>query len=356
MTEERMLSRIKKLLDRAAHPGTPAPEAESCLATADAMMTKYAIDEAMLNAARSPEERLRPERRDLTLFEPYGPLRGSLDTIMRQLAELCDVAVARIGGGKHAVVGFTADIDYFEMLFMSVRLTFQSRMFPRWDPTADTDLNVYSFKLAGYKWLDIYKAAHDAGTRLGYSAPPNDGGAMIRAYKRHAKRVGDTRQIRTQRFDAYRESYKSGFVNTIAERVYTQRKDRANAESASGSGAELVLRDKRADVLEAFYVDFPSHRPISDEEAERQMAEWRAERAAEEAAEAERRAALTDEQRDLEDRMRERKEAEDQRRWAAYDAKNRSDRDGYAAGSAAAQSLDLSGGRNNLSSTTKELK
>lgn len=348
-SEESIIQRVTKLLERAAHVATPPEEADSCIAMADKMMEKYSIDQAMLQASRSKEEREVPERRDEELFG-YGQLSEHLGSISDALSGLCDVIVVRIADDKHAIIGFNSDIDYFLMLFNTVRIQFQAKMYPRWDNSLTLDHNIYNFKIAGYRWIDIWREGATRNDKpMPCVSPPKDGGYMIRAYKRHAALIGDTRHIKTQRFDAYRASYASGFVNTVIDRVASQTQSREQA--ASAGGAALAVRDRRTDVREAFYAEFPGSRPLTAE----QMAAWRAaaqaRRAAEEEAERVRRAGLTDKQREMEDRKQERINAANERYWANYDRRHARDADGYSAGRRAAASLDLSGGRNNLGRT-----
>lgn len=355
--EERTVERIRKLLDRAAHPNTPEGERDACLAKADDLMVKYSIDQALLNQSRSKEEREKPERRDIEFFDASSPLRGGLSTILEELARLCDVRVVRLSNArKHATVGFSADIDYLELLFLSVRNDFQQKMFPKWDPDGDLDENIYRFKVAGYKWIQIWKTgAQQHRTPMPCTSPPKDGGYLIRAYKRHAKKVGDARPIATQSFDRYRASYAAGFVNTINERVTTMTAHRRTEEASSGSGAEVALRDRRADVLEALYVEFPFLRPPSDEELERDAAEARARREREQAEFDAWWAKATEAQKNKYYREQERKQR-DYARWEAeYHRRHRVDPEGYGAGSRAAASIDLSGGRNNLGSQGREI-
>lgn len=347
--EDRMIDRIQKLLDLASAPGTPEHEAALALARADDLMLKYSIDQAILNSRLSKDEKEAPERRDVHLFEPWHQLGGSLDILLEQLAELADVKFARISEGKHALVGYRSDIDYLELLFISVRNQFQQKMFPKWDSSLGLDANIYNYKVAGYKWIEIWRiGAQQHKTSMPFSPPPNDGGRMIRAYKRHAATIGDTRAISTQRFDAYRRSYAAGFVNMIEDRIRKMTEHRRDEEHSSGSGAEVALRDRRADVLQAFYDEFPDQRPLSPEERRRQREEMLARQAAEAKAHQEWLDSLTPAQRDAYYRKEERERRANERWHADYMRRYARDHQGYSAGTRAAAAADLSGGRNNL--------
>jgi hypothetical protein len=355
--EERMIDRIQKLLDRASHPNTPEHEAASALAMADNLMVKYSIDQAIINSRKSKEEREAPERRDVHLFEPFHQLRGSLDILLEQLADLADIKFARISDGKHALVGYASDIDYLELLFISVRNQFQQKMFPKWDPEGDLGANIYHFKVAGYKWIEIWRiGAQQHATPMPFTPPPNDGGRMIRLYKKHAASIGDHRAISTQRFDAYRRSYAAGFVNMIQDRIEKMTASRRGEEHSSGSGAEIALRDRRMGVLQAFYAEFPELRPLSPEERRRQREELYARQAAERKAHEEWLASLTPKERDAYYRKEERERRANERWHAEYMRRHARDHQGYSAGTRAAAEADLSGGRNNLGGEGKAIE
>src|SRR5215469_2535954 len=52
-----VLRKVRILIDKATHEGTPLDEAEACQAKADYLMLQYAIDEAALDASRPAAER-----------------------------------------------------------------------------------------------------------------------------------------------------------------------------------------------------------------------------------------------------------------------------------------------------------
>ncbi|HMC69102.1 MAG TPA: DUF2786 domain-containing protein, partial [Mycobacteriales bacterium] len=78
--DDRILERVRKLLARAEHPTTPAAEAEACSEKAATLMSRYVIDQAMLDAAggRSRGARPAPVVRRLVLDAPYTMAKAVL--------------------------------------------------------------------------------------------------------------------------------------------------------------------------------------------------------------------------------------------------------------------------------------
>lgn len=55
-TEQSIIEKVRSILDRANHPNTPPAEAETALALAQKLITKYNLDESALAQARGVEE------------------------------------------------------------------------------------------------------------------------------------------------------------------------------------------------------------------------------------------------------------------------------------------------------------
>src|SRR3954454_13937094 len=76
--DDRVLERVRKLLARAEHPATPPAEAEACSEKAAALMSRYVIDQAMLDSSRSDD--VAPVLRQLTVASPYTLAKAALLT------------------------------------------------------------------------------------------------------------------------------------------------------------------------------------------------------------------------------------------------------------------------------------
>lgn len=355
MADEKILERVRNLLARAEHPNTPAPEAELCQQQADKLMFKHAIEEAFLRATQTEKERKTPVKKAFQMtsegtMEFWPEMRTVLGEVA--YANRCRAVVSHYAGGEITLVGFKDDVEWTEMLFTSIYFGFVRQINPKWDSSTSYDANVYNFKVAGWKWKDINELSKRNGGPdhekyeedwFGKMRPTGKiGGAMIGAYKRHAKLIGDTNIVSTQSHDAYRRQFTSAFCNTINRRL-RDLADEQQKDMDSIPGAALALVDTRKAVDEEFYTLFPQFRPMPEEEQERQREAMRAQRQAEIDAREKMLAAMTDKQRYefLEKEQRAARRAAQRDR--AYYRKNSMayDSSAHARGSSAAASVDL---------------
>lgn len=112
------LRRIQALIDKAASTTFPE-EAEALLAKAQELMTRDAIDEAMLTAAgRGATEEI--VTRTLVVEPPYaGPRASLLGGVLR--ANRCRLVVAGRRGAQHCtLIGYSSDIANSEVLYQAL--------------------------------------------------------------------------------------------------------------------------------------------------------------------------------------------------------------------------------------------
>lgn len=64
-TQETLVEKVRSILDRANHPNTPQAEAETALALAQRLITKYNLDESALAKARGTEEAIVRDKIDV---------------------------------------------------------------------------------------------------------------------------------------------------------------------------------------------------------------------------------------------------------------------------------------------------
>ncbi len=340
MADERILERVRKMLDRANHPNTPDGERQTCIAMADAAMQKHAIDQAMLDAAKKPNERRKPTSREFTAWDGFQ-WRSQFYTIMTEIARTVGVRASVSYRGTVTLVGMSDDIDYCEMLWMSVYLNFSSKLEPKWNNDLSFEHNVYNFKEAGSKWPDIRIIAVNNDCWVDWP----DGGRLKRAYQRHCKILGEEPRNHTQRHDAYRQSFADAYERRLCHRLEELRSDRK--ETAESSGAALVLYDVKQEVDAAYYVMFPDEHPdVVAENNRKWMEKHRADRSKEQQEREEMLAAMTDKQRqaflDKEERKRQREAERNERYWENEAKRNATEYGGARAGRAAADSVDLS--------------
>lgn len=382
---EKVMDRVAALLAVAEHPGTPAPEAETALRMANSLITKHAIDEAILRQSQTATDRRAIKQTRITLgageFTPY------LRTILEAAAGALRVSVGTKGAyvngeftSEFWVYGASEDVAWLEMLFSMIKLQFLLKLDPKWDESLGYDANVYNFKVAGFKWSEINRVAMDyghetrestekavvsrysfygdvpAGAILVVGDPEEPGRydrfeirkpngffhKMKAAYIRHAKAIGDDIRVVTQSHEAYRLSFATAFRSTMQERFWQMSRD-AESEMDSIPGAAVAIRDMKKDADEALWGDFPE---MSPEEIGKRRAAYKAQLESEAKAREEMLAAMTSKKRQafLEDEeKKERASIRADRAWTKKNTRHLSrDLSATQRGTAAAKSVDLS--------------
>jgi hypothetical protein len=349
MEQDKILNRIRKVLDLAAGASSES-EREAALAKADAMMAAHAVDEAIVRATQRPEERATPVAETIDIPKNYA---SDLRNVIVPLATLADCRIAE-GRQIWRVAGFRADVDYLQLIWTNVHLELARRIDARWDEGKSFDENVTALHDAGWKWQRLQEEA----ARHGHDVSWPDGGKLIRAYRRQCKREGRPANTGIQRHAAYRASFVTSYCTRLADRIREMRyaRERALREREDrnvGSGAELAVRDSRAQVEDFWYQLYPQLHP----DAMRATTDaWRAEQAQA----AQERQALLDGMTDAQRAAYLRREAEqaDRRaradeRWSRqYYARQASKHDskGAQAGATAAEHVQI--GRDSAVGTT----
>lgn len=380
---EKIMERVTALLRLAEHANTPAPEAELALRQANSLITKHAIDEALLRQSQSVTERRAIKHSKIVLgtgeFTPY------LRTIFEAAADALRVSTAGKGvrvNGEYTTefwaYGADEDVAWLEMLFSMIKLQFLVKLDPKWDTSLGYDENVYNHKVAGFKWAEIDKIAQRSGghesresmdtkkitmrqaEQRGWTYTREDDSLdydpwelvtvrrpngffhkLKAAYVRHAKAIGDDTRVVTQSHQAYRLSFAEAYRTTMVERFWQMQRDAEN-EMDTIPGAALALRDMKAEADAALWADFPS---LSPEEIAKRQEARRAQAEAEAKAREEMLAAMTPSarQRFLEaEEAEERRQAKADRAWAKKNTRYYSrDRSATERGSAAARAVDL---------------
>ena len=198
--DDRMLERVRKLLARAEHPTTPPAEAEACSAKAAALMSRYVIDQAMLDA--SAPVHAAPVVRTIVVDAPYALPKTVLLSFVARAFRVC-VAVGRdldSGGRRCTLVGFPVDVDSTEMLFTSLLLQASSAV-----------------SVAGRGRRDV---------------------------------------------KAFRRAFLVGYAHTIGSRLAQAQADAEQEREQQSPGTDLVLADRTAQVEAAFHAEFPRLRTM----------------------------------------------------------------------------------------------
>jgi hypothetical protein len=126
--DQRVLDRVRKLLAKAEHPGTPVEEAQAFSAKASALMAAYAIDRALIEAEQPTSST--PIARQIDVDPPYAmPRAVLLDRVAR--AHRVRVVIGPDGGSGRrqcTLVGFPVDLEVVEVMFTSLLLQASTAM------------------------------------------------------------------------------------------------------------------------------------------------------------------------------------------------------------------------------------
>jgi len=91
--DEGVNRRVRSLLERANHPGTPQAEAETALALAYRLMVKYGLDESQLHSSVPAD--VRDEPIDQRMYWTVGPYRVRRNSLRFQIARSFSCAAYR---------------------------------------------------------------------------------------------------------------------------------------------------------------------------------------------------------------------------------------------------------------------
>jgi hypothetical protein len=340
--EQKIMDRIRMLLAKANDPASSVSEREQYLDEANRRMAKHAIDQAMLDATRTPAEKRKPTKKNIKLYdesESWGPYFRSV------VVAICSTNRCRFAwhhDDSITVVGMQEDVDWVEMLWLNTFLYFTTKINPRWDVGRPIEQNIFDFKHAGYKWSDIWDTGFaneggmpDGGTKF----VPNKCGYMKTMYHRECKRRG-VEKVGTQTFDAYRLTFTDHFVWEVKKRLEAMADANKKVEDET-SGSTVALFDMSKLIDEEFYLIFPQLHPEAKKKAQ-ELALKRVQDA--EKADAEFLANMTPAARKEELSRRLKQEKEDAKAFNRYyrNTKRTYDAAGASAGAQAGREVDLS--------------
>jgi hypothetical protein len=127
-----MLAKVRALLAK-AESTTFEEEAESLTAKAQELMARYAIDQAMVDAASSSGAGS-PRSRRIDIADPYARAKAHLLAVVAD-ANGCH-AVWTPSAGLSTVIGFDTDLDSVELIFTSLLVQVTTAVLaagPQWD-------------------------------------------------------------------------------------------------------------------------------------------------------------------------------------------------------------------------------
>lgn len=156
-----MLDKIRKLLAKAEDPAATPEEAEAYAGMAMALVAKYGIDQALLDAKKVDSEREPVVDRMRTVSAPYGMEKAVLLHRVSVPLNVYIVRHSRVAGGSYPVhmFGTDSDLDRVELLFASLLIqAVRGVAAVNWVPLGET--------LVGYRKAWIRGFANRVGERL----------------------------------------------------------------------------------------------------------------------------------------------------------------------------------------------
>lgn len=296
--KKEILEKVQKAIRLSEDPKTPPHEADQAMRMADKLMTRYSIDAAMARMSMPAAKRMKPGS---SMFDmgPSDENTGNLSWMAQSVAEHCRVKIRRYVAFDAAtntefgkVYGFEPDVQYFNLLWTTVRLHMLGILNPRPDPNKTLEENCYFLHEIGYNWLGIaemygcrriFKDEFMASRSRWINQDGKEvsetacGSYFKRAYLSEVKRLGtDHTKIAGGGSKTYRESAIEGYTAEIRNRLYRMSRDR----DTDGSNLP-VLKSAWDEVVEFFYEENPSMRPkVYTEEEKAAMAAAQAEAAA----------------------------------------------------------------------------
>lgn len=258
------LERVRALLASASDESYPEDLRESYRLRAEALMFKHRIDLASATGETSIIG-TDPVWRTFDLTHVSSEFKddylGLAMTILHhcELRGRLDYADGRQKLVMH-VVGYPADLGYFDLLLTSALLAFGGRLEPKWDTSVSMDENIYRLRAAG---LERGKIARRAWPEKFENQPRNFVDKRLNKrvtaiFEREAaKRDEQTEGLvgRGVNVATYRRSYAEAFVNELWSRLSRMRLSRGQDSAA------LVLKSVKERVDEAFYTRYPKSRP-----------------------------------------------------------------------------------------------
>jgi Protein of unknown function (DUF2786) len=115
-----ILARIRKLLAVAEHPTTPGFEADAAARAAERLMSKYAVDSALLDAGAPTG--VKPQIRTIVVETPYATAKTMLVGAVAHAYGVRAITHRSTGPVRMSLVGFASDLQIVDLLYTSLLL------------------------------------------------------------------------------------------------------------------------------------------------------------------------------------------------------------------------------------------
>lgn len=249
------MRKIRGLLDKAASTEF-GPEADALREKAEALMNLHMITEFEL-ALAGERPRMKAIKREYAYFEGDieidSDVMNSLQQMLYAIISSGRSIVAEFGWRKLVAVGFEEDLDFAELLYTTCKMELVLKMFPRYNPEMPDGQNIHIMKQAGYEWPQIQQELIRGGVQWISRAPfsKSVGYSMYTRMKTWLSVSGEE-QVRVNAA-IWRRSFTAGFAHEIRRRLDVMKK-----EAGQGESALILMKDH---VREDYYEMYPDRRP-----------------------------------------------------------------------------------------------
>jgi hypothetical protein len=253
MSLDKTLAFVRKLTALAEHPETSPAEAEAAREKADALMLKYAINEAMLRQSRPAAERIKPAMAEFAVAG--NDMASYVGELLDMVAAHCRCIVrpyTHYDREQHCwmskVYGYEHDLRFFEVLYTTLRLHMLGALRPKIDPNESLGENMYRIYTAGYNWYEIiqmygwrHKDVNADRNRFIQNGDPETESSYLKitgqyraAYRKEAAKRGES-TMTVRHSETYRQDAAYGYTSRLRQRIREVERKR------TGMGTELVL-------------------------------------------------------------------------------------------------------------------
>lgn len=260
-----ILAKVQKLLAKAESTSFGA-ERDALLGKVDELMTEYAIAQHEVDALGRPEDRSKPELRDIPVCDSGTHLWYELTELAQECARLFDCQCVFNGlqyKGKFPIVmktvGFPESVRAAEQLYASLKLQLASQLEPKYDADLSLEENMAQFKAAGVIWKRQHEIYVAAGVMPDETFERNIGVRFTAMYAKFCKDNG-VEQVKVNPKN-WQTNFAGGYVTEIRRRVFQIKEDRRkntqDQKSDSGTSVALVLASRQDEVDAAYKEMFP---------------------------------------------------------------------------------------------------
>ena len=269
MTDDKrsiIMGKVQKLLAKADSTEFGG-ERDALLGKVDDLMTEYAIAQHEIDALRKPEDRSKPELREVLVCGGGTHLWHELTDLAWACANMFDCRA--VFSGLHSkgaypitmrAVGFPESLASADALFTGLKLQLLGQLEPNYNHLISFEENMVCMKAAGVQWKRQHEIYVAAGAMPDEPFVRNIGVRFTATYSNYCKRNG-IEQIKANPKN-YQVNFTLGYVEAIRSRIAEikeeRRRNTQDAQSEAGTSVALVLKSRQEEVSEEYDRQFPN--------------------------------------------------------------------------------------------------